>query len=220
MEDPTVETMGEKSENFGPLKALCEQAAEAAMPGRTTIVRPGYIVGPDDPTGRFTYWPVKFDKSGEILVPGSPDDPIQVVDVRDLAAWLVKLAEDGTMGVFTATGHKRPLLWREVINACIKASTANPKPTAKWVNANTIEKSVGIGTYPIWIAPVDHYAGFHTWDNHKAVKAGLKFRPIFETAKDTMVWYKEQEKTENGRTRLAGPTAEKEAELLESIKND
>jgi 2'-hydroxyisoflavone reductase len=218
MEDPTVETMGEKGENFGPLKALCEQAAEAAMPGRTTIIRPGYIVGPDDPTGRFTYWPIKFDKSGEILVPGNHDDPIQVIDVRDLGAWLVKLAENSTMGVFTATGPKTPLMWDEVINACIKASTADPKPTAKWVDADTVHNALGFGAYPIWIAPVGDYSGFHTWDNHKAVKAGLKFRPILNTVKDTLAWYKGQEKIENGRTRLAGPTFESEAVLLEAMK--
>ncbi|MCL1894716.1 MAG: hypothetical protein FWG02_10895 [Holophagaceae bacterium] len=220
MSDPAVEEMGAQSENFGPLKALCEKAAETAMPGRTTIVRPGYIVGPDDPTGRFTYWPVKFDKSGEVFVPGDPGDPIQFIDVRDLATWLVKLAEDGTKGVFHATGPAGGLKWGQLVDACIQASTANPKPTPFWVNADIVQKHVRPGMYPIWISPSGHYEGFHTWNIQKAVKAGLKFRPVAETVKDTLAWYREQEKVENGRTRLAGPNEERDAKLLEAIKAD
>src|SRR5207237_4726278 len=90
--DPTVETMGENYANYGGLKALCEQAAEAAMPGRVANVRPGYIVGPGDFSGRFAYWPVRMSRGGEVLVPGTPDDPIQIIDVRDLDEWLVHLA--------------------------------------------------------------------------------------------------------------------------------
>src|SRR6185436_15513984 len=97
LDDPTVETMGKDYANYGGLKALCEQAAEAAMPGRTCVVRPGYIVGPTDPTDRFTYWPARFDKGGDVLVPGAPSDPIQVIDVRDLAEWMVLVGEQGTV---------------------------------------------------------------------------------------------------------------------------
>ncbi|MDR2561523.1 MAG: hypothetical protein LBC63_07115 [Holophagales bacterium] len=218
MTDPTVENMGPNMEYFGPLKALCEQAAEAAMPGRTTIVRPGYIVGPDDPTGRFTYWPVKFDREGDVIVPGSPKDPLQVIDVRDLGAWLVKMAEDGTIGTFTATGPKKPLEWREVINACVVASTASPKPKPVWVDADILEKADSLFAYPIWIDPKGDYVGFHTWNNQKAVKAGLKFRPIEQTVNDTLKWYREQKKIPNGRTRLAGPTDTAETRIWEEIK--
>ncbi|HWR52002.1 MAG TPA: NAD-dependent epimerase/dehydratase family protein, partial [Bryobacteraceae bacterium] len=100
--DPTLESMGKNYEFYGSLKALCEKAAEEAMPGRATIVRPGYIVGPDDPSGRFTYWPVRFDRGGEVLVPGSPSDPLQIIDVRDLGNWLITLAGNGTFGTFNA----------------------------------------------------------------------------------------------------------------------
>ena len=93
--DPTVETMGKEFENYGALKALCEQAAEKALPSRVTVVRPGYIVGPDDPSGRFTYWPVRLDRGGEVAVPGSPDDPIQFIDVRDLGAWAGAVGRGG-----------------------------------------------------------------------------------------------------------------------------
>ncbi|MDR0498203.1 MAG: hypothetical protein LBH03_00520, partial [Holophagales bacterium] len=218
MTNPELEDMGKNYENFGPLKALCEKAAQAAMPGRTTIIRPGYIVGPDDSSGRFTYWPVKFDNGGKVLVPGSPNDPIQVIDVRDLGEWLVKLAEDGTMGVFTATGPESELKWGKLIDECIAASTADPKPQPIWVNSGVIEKSDAIGLYPIWIPPIGNYAGFHKWSNKKAVNAGLKFRPIADTVRDTLAWYREQEKIEKGRTRLAAPSDETEAKLLEAFK--
>ncbi|MDR2697068.1 MAG: hypothetical protein LBB40_01170 [Holophagales bacterium] len=220
MADPAVEDMGKNYENFGPLKALCERAAQAAMPGRTTVIRPGYIVGPDDSSGRFTYWPVKFDNGGKVLVPGSPNDPVQVIDVRDLGEWLVKLAENGTMGVFTAAGPENELKWGELIEACVGASTADPKPRPVWINSDVIQKSHAVGMYPIWVPPIGHYAGFHKWSNKRAVNVGLKFRPISDTVRDTLAWYREQEKVENGRVRLAAPTDEAEAKLLEAFKLD
>jgi 2'-hydroxyisoflavone reductase len=218
MPDPGVEEMGKDFENFGPLKALCEKAAQDAMPGRTTVVRPGYIVGPDDPTGRFTYWPARFGRGGKVVVPGSPDDPVQIIDVRDLGQWLVKLAEDGTMGVFTATGPAEPLKWGDLINACIEASGADPKPRAVWVNSDAVIKAGALGQYPIWLAPVGHYAGFHSWSNARAIKAGLGFRPVADTVRDTLAWHRGQEKIENGRTRLAAPSSETEAKVLETFK--
>jgi len=218
MPDPRVEEMGRAYENFGPLKALCEKAAQAAMPGRTTIVRPGYIVGPDDPTGRFTYWPVKFNGGGKVPVPGSPEDPVQIIDVRDLGEWLVKLAEDGTTGVFTATGPAEPLKWGDLIAVCVEASKAETKPTAVWVNSDVVIKAGALGQYPIWMAPIGQYAGFHTWSNEKAVKAGLKFRPVADTVRDTLDWHLGQGKIEKGRTRLAAPSAETEARVLETFR--
>ena len=216
MADPTLETMGKQYENYGALKALCEQAAEKAMPGRTCVVRPGYIVGPDDPSGRFTYWPVRFDKGGEIAVPGAPTDPIQVIDVRDLGAWLVKLAEDGTVGAFNACGPDRVMKWGEVIEACQKAAS---KPgTLTWIPASFLIKREQHEGFPIWAPAEGETKGFHTWSNHKAIKAGLRFRPVEATVKDTRAWFKGQLKAEKGRVRLAGPDAEKEAKLLADFK--
>ena len=94
-----------------------EQAAQKALPGRTAVIRPGYIVGPDDPTGRFTYWPVRFDKGGELAVPGGASDPVQIIDVRDLAAWLVHLVEQGTVGTFNACGPEKRLAWGRLVEA-------------------------------------------------------------------------------------------------------
>ncbi|MCE1229989.1 MAG: epimerase [Firmicutes bacterium] len=215
MPDPTLETMGKNYEYYGALKALCEQAAEAAMPGRTTIVRPGYIVGPDDPSGRFTYWPVRFAKGGTVLVPGKPSDPTQIIDVRDLGRWLVKLAEDGTTGIFNACGPRKPLPWGRVIGACQEA--AGVKTKVVWVPAEFVAKQEGL-EFPIWAPGHGETEGSHTWSNARAIQAGLRFRPLEATVKDTLAWYRAQEKEEKGRTKLAGPSSEVEAKALEAWK--
>lgn len=211
MPDPTLENMGKNYEYYGALKALCEQAAEAAMPGRTTIVRPGYIVGPDDSSGRFTYWPVRFSRGGEVAVPGRPEDPVQVIDVRDLGAWLVRLAERGTVGTFNACGAEKPHRWGRIIEACRKS--AGKPTTPVWMSALFLENQAGVD-FPIWAPPFGATAGFHRWSNARAIKAGLRFRPVEQTVKDTLAWYRTQEKLEKGRTRLAGPSAEAEAKLI------
>ena len=211
MPDPTLETMGKSYEYYGALKALCEQAAAKAMPGRTAIIRPGYIVGPDDPTGRFTYWPVRFDKGGEIAVPGAPTDPVQIIDVRDLAAWLVHMVEQGTIGAFNACGPEKKLPWGDLIAACQKAGNPSAKPI--WIPAEFVVKQEGVD-FPIWAPYVGETKGFSTWRNDRAVKAGLTFRPASETVKDTLAWYKTQEKVEKGRNKLAGPAADAEAKFI------
>ena len=209
--DPSVEEMGKEYQNYGGLKALCEQAAQKAMPGHATIIRPGYIVGPDDPTGRFTYWPVRFDKGGELAVPGAPSDPVEIIDVRDLAAWLVHLVEQGTTGVFNACGPDKRLAWGSLVADFQKAGNPNAKPI--WIPAEFMAKQEGI-EFPIWAPYLGETKGFHTWSNARAVKAGLKFRPALDTVKDTLSWYKTQEKIEKGRNKLAAPTAEQETKLI------
>ena len=104
LQDESVEDMGRGFENYGGLKAACERAAQKAFEGRCAVVRPGFIVGPGDPSDRFTYWPVRIDRGGKVLAPGTPKDPVQWIDVRDLAEWLVLLAENETTGVFNAIG--------------------------------------------------------------------------------------------------------------------
>lgn len=187
--DPTVETMGPAFENYGGLKALCERAAAAASPGRTAIVRPGYIVGPGDPTDRFTYWPVRIAAGGEILAPGAPDDPLQWIDVRDLADWLVTLAEHGTAGTFNAIGPPSPARWGDVLAACVDASRGAAKLV--WAPAAWLEQN-GMGgedAFPIWVAPTGKFEGFHRWNNDRAEAAGLTFRPIADTVKAILAWY-------------------------------
>jgi 2'-hydroxyisoflavone reductase len=203
--DPTVEKITEQS--YGALKALCEQAVSTAIPNATTIVRPGFIVGPDDPSGRFTYWPVRLDRGGDVLVPGSPKDPIQFVDVRDLGAWLIHLAEHRTTGHFNAASRPHP--WGGILKACQQATPS--KSTLHWADAAWLAKQ-GAEIFPIWAPHSGDTKGFHNWSNRRAVAAGLKFRPYNETIQDTLAWYKAQ--PAGGRTKLAGPTAEKEAVLL------
>jgi 2'-hydroxyisoflavone reductase len=209
--DPSVETITEQT--FGPLKALCEKATEEGLPGRTTVVRPGYIVGPDDPSGRFTYWPVRIDRGGEVLAPGTPADPVQFIDVRDLAAWLITLVERGTTGVFNAAGPGSRLRWGDLLEACQKSTKAESALT--WVPGDWVARQ-GEDVFPIWAPYLGQTKGFHTWKNTRAVKAGLMFRPHGQTVVDTLNWYRAQ--GEGGRTKLAGPSAAKEAELLAAWK--
>ena len=213
--DPTVEDMGKEYANYGGLKALCEQVAQKAMPGRTAVIRPGYIVGPDDPSGRFAYWPVRFDKGGEVAVPGAPGDPVEIIDVRDLAAWLIHLVEEGTTGVFNACGPEKRLAWGSLVEAFQKVGNPSAKPI--WIPTEFMAKQEGI-EFPIWAPYVGETRGFHTWRNDRAVKAGLRFRPALDTAKDTLAWYKTQEKLEKGRNKLAGPSADQEAKLIAAWK--
>jgi 2'-hydroxyisoflavone reductase len=213
--DPAVEDMGPGYQNYGGLKALCEAAAEKAMPGRVVVVRPGYIVGPDDPTGRFTYWPVRMARGGEVAVPGAPSDPVQIIDVRDLGAWLVRLAEDGAVGCFNACGPERRLNWGRLVEACRKAGAAPTNLT--WLPLDFLAKHPDVD-FPIWAPSEGDTKGFHTWSNARAVKAGLRFRPAEATAKDTLDWFRSQEKVEKGRTKLAGPSSEAEAKLLAAFR--
>ena len=212
--DPTVETMGKQYENYGGLKAASERAAERALPGRVAVVRPGYIVGPDDPTGRFTYWPARFDKGGEVAVPGAPSDPLQVIDVRDLGAWLVLMVENETVGTFNATGPEHPMHWGRVIAACQNA--ASTAGSATWIPGEFVAAQKDID-FPIWAPYLGDSKGFHTWKNERAKQAGLRFRPIESTVADTLNWYRGQLKEKNGRVRLAF-TAAQEASILAAWK--
>lgn len=214
LKDPSVEEMGPAFENYGGLKALCEQAAEKAMPGRTTVIRPGFIVGPDDPSGRFTYWPVRFSKGGEIAVPGAPTDPLQLIDVRDLAAWLVHLVEQGTIGTFNALGPEQPMTWGRVVEGCRKAT--NTPSTLIWVPGEFVATQKDLD-FPIWAPYLGDTKGFHTWKNSRAVKAGLRFRPVEATIGDTLSWHQGQLKEAQGRVKLAF-TPEQESQVLKAWK--
>jgi 2'-hydroxyisoflavone reductase len=188
--DPTTESMGDQFQNYGGLKVLCEKAAEAAMPGRATVVRPGYIVGPGDPTDRYTYWPVRAAAGGDMLAPGAPDDPLQWIDVRDLGEWLVTLAENETVGTFNAIGPQTPARWGDVLQSCVKVAGSKAAkltwvPTS-WLEANEMG---GEDSFPIWIPPKDKYAGFHRWNPARAVAAGLVYRTIDDTNAALLEWF-------------------------------
>ncbi|KYF49904.1 hypothetical protein BE04_16435, partial [Sorangium cellulosum] len=214
MADPTVETMGKDFENYGPLKALCEQAAEAAMPGRVTRVRPGFIVGPEDPTDRFTYWPARVERGGEVLAPGTPLDPIQIIDVRDLAAWLVAVVEARTTGIFNATGPGEPLTMGGLLDTCKAALGSGANARFTWVSAKFLEKPGGEPVdLPIWAPAEGETQAFHLRSTERARKAGLTFRAVQETVKDTLSWWKTLPPERQAKPR-AGLSPEREAELL------
>lgn len=187
--DPTVETMGDQFQNYGGLKALCEKATHAAFPGKATIVRPGYIVGPGDPTDRFTFWPARIKKGGDVLAPGAPDDPLQWIDVRDLAEWLVTLVENETFGDFNAIGPATPARWGDVLQTCVAATGSGAKLVwvpQEFLEANELGED---GAFPIWTAPVGKYAGFHRWNPKRPIDAGLTYRSIDDTVKTLLEWY-------------------------------
>jgi 2'-hydroxyisoflavone reductase len=175
-------------------------------------VRPGFIVGPDDPSGRFTYYPVRADRGGDMLAPGAPTDPIQFIDVRDLGAWLIRLVEDGTTGVFNATGPASRMTWGSFVDTCSAVAASKPKVT--WVAPEFIEKQKL--HFPLWVPYSGDTRGFHTRSIARALAAGLRFRPARETAADTLAWYKSP--AAQGRTRLAGPTSEQESAAVAVLK--
>lgn len=213
LEDETIEKI--TGESYGPLKALCEEAAEKAMPGRVTNIRPGLIVGPGDPSDRFTYWPVRIDRGGEVLAPGAPSDPIQIIDARDLGEWIVKLIEDGTFGVFNAIGPQKELTIGEMLKSC-QAASSN-KSTLTWADADFLEaqKVEPWSDMPVWVPPKGDMAGFERVSFAKAVAKGLKYRSIDDTVKATLAWFK-TEPAERQAKLKAGIKPEREAEVLKA----
>lgn len=204
--------------NYGALKALCEQAAEAAMPGRVANLRPGLIIGPGDPTGRFTHWPTRLAEGGEVLAPGDGKTAVQYVDGRDLGAWIVRVIEDGTVGTMNALGPAQRVTMKDVLEACNHALGGKAQLT--WVDADFLDKQAveGWSEMPLWIDPKGEYAGFGTLQNTRAVKAGLTFRPVGDTAKDTLAWLATLSEDQRAKARSSGIKPDKEAKVLAAWK--
>jgi 2'-hydroxyisoflavone reductase len=197
--DPTTEEVGPQT--YGALKALCEQAVDALMPGRTFIVRPGLLVGPHDPTGRFTYWVQRVAAGGEILAPGAPERQVQYIDARDAATWIVQMVEARATGVFHVTGPDTRLSMGEFLEACQRALQRAARFT--WVTeAFLFEHGVRPWTeLPLWVPP--HASGVLAIDISKAQRAGLGFRPLATTIRDTFQWAAQREPEASATTRLA-----------------
>jgi 2'-hydroxyisoflavone reductase len=214
----TQETLRKDVEGlYGPLKARSEKEAEKWFPGATTIVRPGLIVGPGDESDRFTYWPVRLDKGGEVLAPGDGKDPVQIVDARDLSEWVVRLVEARTLGVFNAMGPEREMPMRAMLEGIRDA--LGSKATLTWVPSDFLDrqKVSAWGDMPAWVPATGDTAGFGLRSNRRAVAAGLTFRPLATTAKDTLAWWKEQPAERRAKPR-AGIAPEREAQVLAAWK--
>ncbi|MCM3877097.1 MAG: epimerase [Thermoanaerobaculia bacterium] len=209
LKDPAVEKVTE--ETYGGLKAACEAAAETAMPGRVTNVRPGLIVGPNDGTDRFTYWPVRVAKGGEVLAPNRPEDPVQFIDVRDLALWIVKTIDTKTFGVFNATSA--PIRVGDMLDACKAAGGSDARFT--WVDAAFLkaQKVEEWSDLPVWTSPEGTDAGGGLVKNARAVAKGLTFRPIRATAKDTLDWWRTLPRERTARLK-SGLSEEREKAVL------
>jgi 2'-hydroxyisoflavone reductase len=202
---------------YGPLKALSEAEAEKQFPKQTLIIRPGLIVGPRDETDRFTYWPVRLDRGGDVLAPGSPDDPVQFIDARDLAEWTIRMVENRETGIFNATGPANKLGVGEMLNGIKDANKSNYNLT--WVNADFLEqqKVSPWSDMPVWIPPRGEEAGGSQISNQRALAKGLTFRPLADTARDTLAWFKTLPQDRQLKMR-AGLTSEREAEVLAAWK--
>ena len=196
LDEPTEEFRGLA---YGALKALCEAEVERALPGRALLVRPGLIVGPDDPTDRFTYWPQRARRGDEILAPAPPERAVQFIDVRDLSGWIVRMAEAGSTGAYNATGRPGEMTFGALLEACDAEQVT-------WVDeAFLIEQEVGEWMeLPLWIPAGDgEWRDFQLVDVSRALAAGLTFRPLAETVRDVPEW-----------TATAGMVPAREAELL------
>ena len=201
---------------YGPLKTECEGVVQEIFPGRAAIVRPGLIVGPHDYMDRFPFWVSRVAEGGEVLAPGRPERPVQMIDVRDLADWMVRLAEGGISGVFNATGPDSPITMKAILEACRDAASSDARFT--WVDeAFLVERKVGAWEeLPMWVpetTSTDH-AGLLQVDVRRAVERGLRFRPLIETARDTLAW----ERARGPHAWRAGLAREKENTLLEEWK--
>ncbi|HMK78107.1 MAG TPA: NAD-dependent epimerase/dehydratase family protein, partial [Xanthobacteraceae bacterium] len=199
---PEIERSTE--EIYGAAKVACEHAVgDGAF-----ICRAGLIVGPEDPTGRFTYWPTRLARGGEVLAPGTPNDPVQFIDVRDLAQWIVQMAQARVTGVYDAIG---PALTRgALLTACAAALGASCSFT--WVDRAFLEQQgvkrwAGARSLPLWL-PLPEFAGFMTRDTTPARDAGLTMRPLAETARDTLAW----QRRDGGY--ITGLTADEESDVL------
>lgn len=206
---------------YGPLKAFSEKLVMQTYPDAYTIIRPGLIVGPLDYSDRFTYWPYRIDKGGEVLAPGNGNDPVQIIDSRDLAEFTIRMAENRTLGVFNATGPVKPLTMAELLYGVKAVTTAGAQFT--WVPWDflTEQKIRGWSNMPVVVRDGPNNVAFSRRSIAKALQAGLTFRPLAVTAKDTLDWNKTRPADQLealAQGKLAGISAEREAQVLAAWK--
>jgi 2'-hydroxyisoflavone reductase len=212
--DPYKETLEAMRANgfktYGPLKVLSEKEAEKWFPGKTLVIRPGLIVGPRDETDRFTYWPVRVDRGGEVLAPGTPDDPVQYIDGRDLAEWTIRMAENRETGIYNATGPAKPIGVSGMLNGIKDAEKSNATFTFVPLDFLKQQKVEAWSDMPVWAGDE---LGLSRTKIDRAISKGLTFRPLADTARDTLAWFKSLPPDRQAKMK-AGITAERESEVL------
>jgi len=216
--DPYKETLESMKANgfklYGPLKALSEREAEKWFPGKTLIIRPGLIVGPRDESDRFTYWPVRIDHGGEMLVPGNPEDPVQFIDARDLAEWTIRMVENRETGIYNATGPAKPFGIGPMLDGIKNALKSDANFT--WVSEEflTEQRVQPWSDMPVWAGKDDAVARTNI---DRALSNGLTFRPLEVTARDTLAWFKSLPQDRQSHPK-AGLSSQREAEVLAAWK--
>jgi 2'-hydroxyisoflavone reductase len=203
-------------ENYGPLKARCEEEARKAFTDqRTCVVRPGLIVGPGDYSDRFTYWPVRVFKGGEIMAPGNPTDPVQFIDCRDLGEWYIRLVENKTLGVFNGVGPRSKMSIAGMLYG-MRAAVDN-EISFTWVDAEFLEKHEvqPWAHMTVWVPPTEEYAGFSTSKIDRAIEAGLTFRPLAETTVATVDYWNSLSEERRAKPK-AGCPPEMEQKVLQA----
>lgn len=201
--------------SYGGRKVLCERVVEENFPGRTTVVRPGGISGPGDSGLQFSFWPVRVDRGGEVLVPGQPGDLVQFIDVRDLAEFVISLVENSTYGIFNTTGPEKPIPLGRMLEE-IKDGLGSDA-TFTWADEEFLRDQEVLRSIDRMGGTAirdPRRAGWNQYNIDRALAAGLIFRPIAETARDTVEWYKMLSEEELARIRML--PAEREAEVLEA----
>jgi 2'-hydroxyisoflavone reductase len=215
--DPFKETLEAMKasgyKTYGPLKALSEQETEKWFPGKSLIIRPGLIVGPRDETDRFTYWPVRIDRGGEVLAPGNPSDSVQFIDGRDLAEWTIRMAENRETGIYNATGPAKELGIDGMLDGIKTALNSNA--IFAWADGKFLkqQKVEAWSDMPVWAGDE---LGMARTNISRALAKGLTFRPLGDTARDTLAWFKAQKPERQAKMR-AGLTPEREAEVLVAL---
>jgi 2'-hydroxyisoflavone reductase len=198
---------------YGPLKVISEREVENWFPGQTLIIRPGLIVGPGDETDRFTYWPLRVARGGEVLAPGEATDPVQFIDVRDLAEWTIRMAEQGATGTYNATGPRKKFTIGEMLEGIRQVTKSDAQFT--WVKAEFLaaQKVWAWSAMPVWIPAQSELAGFCQISIQKALGKELTFRSFSDTTQATLDWIRQQP-SERQANLKAGITAERETEVL------
>ncbi|MEN1728660.1 MAG: NAD-dependent epimerase/dehydratase family protein [Pseudomonadota bacterium] len=219
-EDAMAETMQSLRANmalYGPLKAESEREVERWFPEQNTIIRPTLIVGPGDQTDRFSYWPLRMARGGQVLAPGDGNDPVQIIDARDLAEFTIRMAEAQVGGAFNACGPDYRFTFESMLHG-IRAVTG-VAADLNWAPAEFLAEQ-GLNPWsdmPVWLPSQGEYAGFSSRSNARAIEAGMTFRPFADTVSATLEWFREQPDERQAQVR-SGISAEREAEALAALQ--